>query len=42
MSSLGDTVFIQALDGTGPLMLNLSGTPYISTRKRTRLFLEGP
>jgi hypothetical protein len=26
MSSLWDAVFIQVLDGTGPLMLNLSGT----------------
>jgi hypothetical protein len=30
MSSLWDTVFIQAFDRTGPLMLNLSETPYTS------------
>jgi hypothetical protein len=29
MSSLWDAVFIQVLDRTGPLMLNLSGTLYI-------------
>jgi hypothetical protein len=29
MSSLWDAVFIQVLDRTGPLMLNLNGTPYI-------------
>jgi hypothetical protein len=29
MSSLWDAVFIQVLDRTGPLMLHLSGTPYI-------------
>jgi hypothetical protein len=28
--TLRDEVFIQVLDRTGPLMLNLSGTPYIS------------
>jgi hypothetical protein len=28
MSSLWDAVFIQVLDCTGPLMLNLRGTPY--------------
>jgi hypothetical protein len=28
MFSLWDAVFIQVLDRTGPLMLNLSGTPY--------------
>jgi hypothetical protein len=28
MSSLWDAVFIQVLDRRGPLMLNLSGTPY--------------
>jgi hypothetical protein len=27
MSSLWDAVFIQVLDRTGPLMLNVSGTP---------------
>jgi hypothetical protein len=27
--SLWDALFIQVLDRTGPLMLNLSGTPYI-------------
>jgi hypothetical protein len=30
MSFLWDAVFIQVLDPTGPLMLNLSGAPYIS------------
>jgi hypothetical protein len=29
MSSLWDAVFIPVLDRTDPLMLNLSGTPYI-------------
>jgi hypothetical protein len=29
MSSLWDVVFIQVLDRTGPLMLNLSRTPYV-------------
>jgi hypothetical protein len=29
MSSLWDAVFIQVLDRTGPLTLNLSGTPYV-------------
>jgi hypothetical protein len=29
MSSLWDAVFVQVLDRTGPLMRNLSGTPYI-------------
>jgi hypothetical protein len=33
MSSLWNAVFIQVLDGTGPLMLNLSGTPYINFRQ---------
>jgi hypothetical protein len=28
MSSLWDAVFIQVIDRIGPLMLNLSGTPY--------------
>jgi hypothetical protein len=28
MSSLWDAVFIHVLDRTGPLMLNLSDTPY--------------
>jgi hypothetical protein len=30
MPSLWDSVFIQVLDRTGPLMLNLSGTSYRS------------
>jgi hypothetical protein len=30
MSFLWDAVFIQVLDGTGPLMLNLSGQHYVS------------
>jgi hypothetical protein len=29
MYSLWGAVFIQVLDRTGPLMLNLSGTPYM-------------
>jgi hypothetical protein len=29
MSSLWDAVFIQGVDRTGPLLLNLSGTPYV-------------
>jgi hypothetical protein len=29
MPSLCDAVFVQVLDRTGPLMPNLSGTPYI-------------
>jgi hypothetical protein len=33
MSSSWDAVFIQVLDRTGSLMLNLSGTPYISARE---------
>jgi hypothetical protein len=37
MSSLWDAVFIQVLDRTGPLMLNLSGTPYIVPAKPNHL-----
>jgi hypothetical protein len=33
MSSLWDAVFIQVLDRTGPLMLKLSGPPYILIEK---------
>jgi hypothetical protein len=31
MSSLWDAMFIQVLDHTGPLILNLSGTPYTTS-----------
>jgi hypothetical protein len=34
MSSLWDAVFIQVLDCTGPLTLNLSGTSYISVLRK--------
>jgi hypothetical protein len=35
MSSLLDAVFIQVIDRTGLLMLNLSGTPYILASENT-------
>jgi phosphosulfolactate phosphohydrolase-like enzyme len=38
MSSLWDTVFIQVLDRTGPLMLNLSGAPDVTYCSKKYLF----